>query len=172
MLVPFVRNELRHLRCPLAGLADLGRVHLRPAPRVVGKRPLTATVGRDSPLVPVESLGIGDVQLAAVTEEGQAPDQTRRALHWSVAFDNIPAVSPLYLGAFLASEVVTTDGVCRRLRLIQHPQVPIPADREQHQSAGVLIHVERFRKQPAIEAVRRPEKPTYELGRALASRLA
>jgi hypothetical protein len=40
-------------------------------------------------MVPVKTLGIGDVQLAAVTEEGQAANQTGRALHSPMAFRDI-----------------------------------------------------------------------------------
>jgi hypothetical protein len=54
-------------------------------------------------MVPVKTLGIGDVQLAAVTEEGQAPNQTGRALHSSTVFCDIsrsialaPASRPHY----------------------------------------------------------------------------
>jgi hypothetical protein len=54
-------------------------------------------------MAPVKTLGIGDVQLAAVTEEGQASNQTGRALHSSTAFCDIsrsialaPASRPHY----------------------------------------------------------------------------
>ena len=46
-------------------------------------------------MVPVKALWIRDVQLAAVTEEGQAPNQTGRALHPSMPFCGIPRSIPL-----------------------------------------------------------------------------
>ena len=46
-------------------------------------------------MAPVKALGIGDVQLAAATEQGQAPNQTGRALHPSMLFCGIPRQYPL-----------------------------------------------------------------------------
>ena len=47
-------------------------------------------------MVPVKTLGIGDAQLAAVTEEGQASNQTGRAvLHSSMQFCDIHRSIPL-----------------------------------------------------------------------------
>jgi hypothetical protein len=45
-------------------------------------------------MAPVKTLGIGDVQLAAVTEEGQAPNQAGRALHSSMVFGDTPRQYP------------------------------------------------------------------------------
>jgi hypothetical protein len=90
VLVPFVRYEVRHLGRSQADLADLGGIRLGPGVSVLRKRPLTTTVGRESPMTPVKALGIGDMQLAAVTEKSQAANQARRALHSSIAFRDIP----------------------------------------------------------------------------------
>ena len=80
--VRFVRHRFRQLSCPQTGLADIGFVGGVPGPSVLGHRPVSPAVGREPAVVPVQVLGIGEVQLAVVTEKTKASNQAGRALHY------------------------------------------------------------------------------------------
>jgi hypothetical protein len=79
----FVCHRFRKLGCPQTALADIGFIGLTPSASVLGDRPASPAVGRDRPVMPIQALGIGNVQLAMLTEKTKASNQSGRPFHCS-----------------------------------------------------------------------------------------